>query len=859
MDLSIYAVTTFLTLGVGALLLGYGVRKRGSSGATVFLALTGVLLLAGLAAIGMLAERAPQARPDGRHLDGYLFYSAIVCATTILVHLALTQRRKAGAGSSLPRSALVLLYLPTAIMELVLWFTPWCITGFRAGPVFDIPLPGPLYWIVPGYTIAGPVLAFGLFVRAARRAEAVIARLRYTFLAAGLALSVSVFILAGLSAYHVPFASMAALWPLAMVLFLSMAARALFQTRLPDLGFYVPRSRHRGERLQRYAELRAAEEELARLRTPEEAAQHLATLLDAPVAIRANGGRLLAASKHGEGLGAFPLSALLTCRTLWVREEIRDQDPAVYRAMLRFRVSAIQPLYPYSDGAAGWLLLGEPFDSRFYSERDFREIEPLFGHAAECLLEQLLASSAESEQQERLALDHEAAQRRLQQENEELRRENARLLRERPADSFSLISTASQEAAVPPTLTLLARDKSLLRTLREEFPQLAHYVGPGSEGFRKQPPPDVLIIHIPADDTRLERQLLRMVRGGKYPSAFVLYGRGAQGLIEREHKRLLGHVVALLPQLPKDGALTAWIRAAAELHRATLDASVPDHPLIGRSQVFIDLIAEAMRAARFADPILIRGADSGEILALARFIHSKSGTGPFFVLHANRLGQDARDGAGLSEADERTLTNALRAAREGTLMIDHIDSVDPFILSAVVKRVLDHGEIRLIAGLETADGSAKVPLPPSLQIFTLEIPSLLERRADVPLLAHYYNLLFDLQAASDATLDGTELEALLQSNPVETQAALKALVFEQLSERPQGSARPVYLETEENSKTLDEHVAEFEAELIRRTLEHCNGNKSKAARMLGLRPNTLHYKMVRHGLAGDRKKLDDGE
>ena len=859
MELSIYAITTLLTLGVGGLLFLHGARNRGNFGAAVFLALTGALILAGLAAVGMLAERTPYARADGQHLHGYLFYSAILLATTLLVHLALIQRRIPGAARKISRRGLVLLYLPTAIMELVLWFTPWCITGFRAGAAFDIPLSGPIYGLLPAYTIAGPVLAFALFVHAARSADTIIARLRYTLLAAGLALSLMVFILAGLSAYHVPLASMAALWPLAMVLFLSFAARAMFHARLPDLAFYLPSSRHRRERLQRYAKLRSGADKLAELRTPEEAAQHLATLLDAPVAIRANGGRLLAASKHGAGLSAIPPSVLLNCRSLWVREEIRDRDPAVYRAMLRFRISAIRPLYPYSDGAAGWLLLGEPFGSRFYSERDFREIEPLFEHTAECVLEQLLALSAESEQQEHLAREHEATQLRLQQENEELRRENTRLLRERPADSFSLISTASQEAAVPPTLTLLGRDKSLLGTLREEFPQLAHYVGPGSEGFRKQPPPDVLIIHVPADDSRLERQFVRMVRGGKYPSAFVLYGKGAQALVEREHKRLLGHVVALLPHLAKDGALTAWIRAAADLRRATLDASLPDHPLIGRSQVFIDLIAEAMRAARFADPILIRGRDSGEILALARFIHSKSGTGSLFVLHANQLGQDTGDDTGLSEADERTLANAMRAARDGTLMIDRIDSVDPSILSAVVARVLDHGGVRLIAGLETSEDSAKLQLPTSLRIFSLDIPSLVERRGDVPLLAHYYNLLFDLHAASDATLDGSELEALLQSNPVETQTTLKALVFEQLSEKPQAPTRPVYLETDETSKTLDEHVAEFEAELIRRTLEHCNGNKSKAARMLGLRPNTLHYKMVRHGLAGDRRKLDDGD
>jgi transposase-like protein len=54
-------------------------------------------------------------------------------------------------------------------------------------------------------------------------------------------------------------------------------------------------------------------------------------------------------------------------------------------------------------------------------------------------------------------------------------------------------------------------------------------------------------------------------------------------------------------------------------------------------------------------------------------------------------------------------------------------------------------------------------------------------------------------------------------------------------------------------KTLDEYVAEFEAGIIAQALERCAGNKSKAARLLGLRPNTLHYKLERYGLSGDKK------
>ena len=49
-------------------------------------------------------------------------------------------------------------------------------------------------------------------------------------------------------------------------------------------------------------------------------------------------------------------------------------------------------------------------------------------------------------------------------------------------------------------------------------------------------------------------------------------------------------------------------------------------------------------------------------------------------------------------------------------------------------------------------------------------------------------------------------------------------------------------------RSLDELTTEFESRIIRATLERCDGNKSKAARLLGIRPNTLHYKLQRYGI-----------
>jgi DNA-binding protein Fis len=52
-----------------------------------------------------------------------------------------------------------------------------------------------------------------------------------------------------------------------------------------------------------------------------------------------------------------------------------------------------------------------------------------------------------------------------------------------------------------------------------------------------------------------------------------------------------------------------------------------------------------------------------------------------------------------------------------------------------------------------------------------------------------------------------------------------------------------------NCKTLADYVADLERRLILNALETCDHNQAKAAEFLGLRPNTLHYKIRRYGLS----------
>ena len=142
--------------------------------------------------------------------------------------------------------------------------------------------------------------------------------------------------------------------------------------------------------------------------------------------------------------------------------------------------------------------------------------------------------------------------------------------------------------------------------------------------------------------------------------------------------------------------------------------------------------------------------------------------------------------------------------------------------------------------------------------FVLRLPTLRERRLDLPLLVHYFTLRYNLRTGAHAYLTQAKVDDLMTTQYPESMDALKTAVFERLNAKHRSSAHIPEMEFAPASMPLEEHVAAFEARLIEQTLKRCQGNKSKAARLLGLRPNTLHYKLERYGLGGNPKEKPDG-
>ncbi len=106
-------------------------------------------------------------------------------------------------------------------------------------------------------------------------------------------------------------------------------------------------------------------------------------------------------------------------------------------------------------------------------------------------------------------------------------------------------------------------------------------------------------------------------------------------------------------------------------------------------------------------------------------------------------------------------------------------------------------------------------------------------------------LLLDSLLASGRHLQKTRQEVeLLEQRHQETKEKLGRL----LSEQP---SAPTHLH-----KPLAEHLMELEAKIIEQTLIGCNGNQAQAARLLGVKPNTLHYKLKQYSSSKKQKERE---
>jgi nitrogen regulation protein NR(I) len=349
---------------------------------------------------------------------------------------------------------------------------------------------------------------------------------------------------------------------------------------------------------------------------------------------------------------------------------------------------------------------------------------------------------------------------------------------------------------------------------------------------------------------------------------------------------------------------------AGRFMRSPVDMDpVPDESfrdaIIGRSKSMQEIYKAIGRVASTDATVLIRG-ESGtgkELVARAVYQHSQRANKPFLVINCVAIPETLLESE-LFGYEKGAFTGAvhrrvgkIEQAHGGTIFLDEIGDM-PLSIQAKILRLLQEKSIERLGGratipvnvrivaatnrdLESAldQGRFREDLYYRLKVVTIFLPSLRERAKDIPVLTDYFLARFSREAGIENPGITKEAKAILAASPWQGNVRelgntlQKALIFNRgapisqkdisqaISGRNAGKAINLEkaeqaiqqwvrqaLNAQSNTNLFDDCMDHFAGMVIGEALNITGGNRSKAAKLLGLSRPTLHSKIEKYGL-----------
>ena len=353
----------------------------------------------------------------------------------------------------------------------------------------------------------------------------------------------------------------------------------------------------------------------------------------------------------------------------------------------------------------------------------------------------------------------------------------------------------------------------------------------------------------------------------------VIYLESAANRFDEGHLELLAGVAGMAGGALDNAHRMEWLES--ENRRLRSDVNL-EHNMVGESPRMREVYQFIVKAAPTDSTVLIQG-ESGtgkELVARAIHLNSSRSQNPFVAINCATLSEMLLESE-LFGHEKGAFTGAiaqkkgkLEIAAGGTVFLDELGELAS-ALQAKLLRFLQEREfdrvggtraikvdIRLIAAtnrdLEQAvkDGTFRQDLYYRLNVLSLKMPALRERREDIPLLAGYFAIRFSKKATR--VVKGISPEArkcLVQydwpGNVRELENAMERAVvlgtteliqpedlFENLLEK---QAVPGVQVTE-----YHQAVKQVKQQLVLKAFREGGGNYAQAARLLGIHPNNLH-------------------
>lgn len=310
--------------------------------------------------------------------------------------------------------------------------------------------------------------------------------------------------------------------------------------------------------------------------------------------------------------------------------------------------------------------------------------------------------------------------------------------------------------------------------------------------------------------------------------------------------------------------------------------------IVSQSAAMENVLNTASRVARSKASVLIRG-ESGtgkELIAKAIHFNSQRKEKPFIAVNCAALNENLLESElfghekGAFTGADKQRRGRFELADGGTIFLDEIGDI-PLATQVKLLRVLQEQQFERVGGSETIKvdvriiaatnrnledlikaGTFREDLYYRLNVVTIDIPPLRNRREDIPALLEYFLKKFASEQKRDNIAFSKEAwELLLRynypgnirelENIVQRAVILSRQNLITTNELPQvvkEFQKEGDLQKPEMLTSLPAQVEKLEKELIFEALRLTNGNQSKAAEMLGISERNLRYKLKKWGV-----------
>ncbi|MCS6893750.1 MAG: sigma-54 dependent transcriptional regulator [Deltaproteobacteria bacterium] len=318
--------------------------------------------------------------------------------------------------------------------------------------------------------------------------------------------------------------------------------------------------------------------------------------------------------------------------------------------------------------------------------------------------------------------------------------------------------------------------------------------------------------------------------------------------------------------------------------------------IIGEASSFKQVLSTLDKIAQTDAPVLLLGETGVGKDVLARYIHNSSKrVGRFVSVNVTALPQDLIESElfghekGSFSGATQSKPGLMEIANKGTFFIDEIGDM-PIELQPKLLRVLQDKRIRKLGSIKESftdfrlvcatckdlhalmkEGKFREDLYYRINLITIKIPSLRERKSDIPLLANYFLDLAELRfgmgkkSVSDRTIRSLldyswpgnvrELENIIyrlylmtDEDYIDVDVAVELIENRKDTKKDTSTNKHVHKANDENCIfDLETKISLVEKSLFEEALIRAKGNKSKAAKLLGISRVTLLQKMKKYG------------